>query len=150
MPQSLARVLVHIIFSTKNRLRFIKPKIENELFAYQAAVLRECGSPALIINGTEDHVHILCSLSRTMALCDLLEEVKKRSSKWIKTKGPEYREFAWQSGYGVFSIGESGVEELKRYIAGQKERHRNRTFQEEYRDILKRYQIEYDERYVWD
>ena len=85
-----------------------------------------------------------------MALCDLLEEVKKRSSKWIKTKGPENREFAWQSGYGVFSIGESGVEELKRYIAGQKERHQNRTFQEEYRDILKRYQIEYDERYVWD
>jgi len=150
MPQSLARVLVHIIFSTKNRLRFIKPGIEKELFAYQAAVLRECGSPALIINGTEDHVHILCSLSRTMALCDLLEEVKKRSSKWIKTKGEEYSGFSWQSGYGVFSIGESGVAELKRYIANQKEHHRTRTFQEEYRSILGRYGVEYDERYVWD
>ncbi len=150
MPQSLARVLVHIIFSTKNRARFIKPEIEKELFAYQATVLRECGSPALIINGTEDHVHVLCSLSRTMAICDLLQEVKKRSSKWIKTKGREYREFAWQSGYGVFSIGESGVARAERYVTEQKEHHRKRSFQEEYRAILRQYKVEYDERYVWD
>jgi putative transposase len=150
MPQSLARVLVHIIFSTKNRSPFIQLEIEKELFAYQAAILRNNGSPALIINGTEDHVHILCSLSRTMTMSDLVQEVKKRSSKWIKTKGEEHGTFAWQNGYGAFSIGESAVTELKRYIARQKEHHRKRSFQEEYRAILKQYGVEYDERYVWD
>lgn len=150
MPQSLARILVHIIFSTKNRSPFIQLGIEKELFAYQAAVLRNCGSPALIINGTEDHVHILCSLSRTMAISDLVAEVKKRSSKWIKTKGEVHVGFAWQNGYGAFSIGESAVAELKRYIARQKEHHRRRSFQEEFRAILKQYGVEYDEKYVWD
>ena len=150
MPQSLARVLVHIIFSTKNRAPLVRPEIEKELFAYQAAIFRECRSPALIIGGTEDHLHVLCNLSRTIALCDLLEEVKKRSSKWIKTKGQEYVGFAWQAGYGVFSVGESGVAATKSYIAAQKVHHRRIGFQEEYREILRRYGVEYDERYVWD
>jgi putative transposase len=150
MPQSLSSILIHVIFSTKNRARFIKPEIETELYAYQAKILQEMGSPALIINGTEDHIHILCSLSRTIAISKLLEEVKKRSSKWLKTKGQEYALFAWQSGYGVFSIGKSGVAKAKEYIVGQKAHHLKRSFQEEYREILKQYRVEYNEDYVWD
>jgi len=150
MPQSLASVLVHIVFSTKHRQPLIKPEIEKELFSYMAAIFRQYESPAITINGTDDHVHILCSLSRKMALSDLLEEVKKSSSKWIKTKGAAYKNFYWQNGYGAFSIGESGVAGLKEYIANQKERHREKTFQDEYRAFLKLYNVEYDERYVWD
>jgi putative transposase len=149
MPQSLSRVLVHIIFSTKNRMRLIKPAIEQELFAYMARILDGHGAHPIKIGGAEDHVHILCGLPRTMALCDLLERVKKRSSKWIKTMGPQYRGFSWQGGYGVFSVGESGVEKVKRYIAGQKKHHRTVTFKDEFREFLDRYRIEYDEKYCW-
>ena len=149
MPQSLSKVFIHIIFSTKGRFRFIKPTIEQELFAYIAQVLKEHGAQPIKIDGTEDHVHILCGLPRTIALCDLLEKVKKRSSKWIKTKGPEYRDFSWQGGYGVFSVGEFGVERVIRYIAGQKKHHRTVTFKDEFREFLYRYGIEYDEKYVW-
>jgi REP-associated tyrosine transposase len=104
----------------------------------------------LIINGTADHVHILCTLPRSIALAKLLEEVKKSSSKWIKTKGPTFQEFGWQNGYGAFSIGQSGVAQAKRYIAGQKEHHHHQTFQDEFRELLDRYGIEYDERYLWE
>jgi len=150
MPQSLASILVHIVFSTKHRQPLIKPEVEKELFSYMAGIFRQYESPASTINGTDDHVHILCSLSRKMALSDLLEEVKKSSSKWIKTKGAAYKNFYWQNGYGAFSIGQSGVEALKKYIATQKEHHRQKTFQDESREFLQLYNIEYDERYVWD
>ena len=150
MPQSLSSVLVHLIFATKNREPFITAEIEPELHAYLATVLRECGSPALLINGTTDHVHILFALSRRMALADLVEEVKKRSSKWIKTKGSGFRNFQWQAGYGAFSVGQSNVDALKKYIAGQKEHHRRRTFQDEFRTFVEKYEVEYDERFVWD
>jgi len=149
MPQSLSRILVHIIFSTKDRQRFIKPEIEQELFAYIAVVLNEHGAKPIKIDGTEDHLHILCGLPRTIAVCDLLEKVKKRSSKWIKTKGPQYCEFSWQSGYGVFSVGESGVDRVKRYITNQKKHHRIATFKDEFREFLDRHGIDYDEKYVW-
>ena len=144
MPQSLASVLVHIVFSTKHRQPLIKPEIEKELFSYMASIFRANESPALAINGTEDHVHILCSLSRKVALSDLIEEVKKSSSKWIKTKGAAYKNFYWQNGYGAFSIGQSGVEALKTYIADQKEHHHKKTLQDELREFLKLYNIEYD------
>lgn len=149
MPQSLSRILVHIIFSTKDRQRFIKPEIEQELFAYIAVVLNEHDAQPIKIDGTEDHLHILCGLPRTTAVCDLLEKVKKRSSKWIKTKGPQYRDFSWQSGYGIFSVGESGLERVKRYITNQKKHHRIATFKDEFREFLDRYGIDYDEKYVW-
>jgi putative transposase len=149
MPQSLSRVVVHIIFSTKDRQRLINPEIEKELFAYMATILNEHGAQPIKIDGTEDHVHILCGLPRTMALCDLLEKVKKRSSKWIKTKGPQYSRFSWQGGYGVFSVGEYGIERVTRYITNQKNHHRMVTFKDEFREFLDRYRIEYDERYVW-
>lgn len=121
-----------------------------ELYSYMASIFREYESPAIIINGVEDHVHILCVLSRKIALSDLIEEVKKSSSKQVKTKGAAYKTFYWQNGYGAFSIGESGVEALKKYIADQKEHHYKKTFQEELREFFKLYKIEYDEKYVWD
>jgi REP element-mobilizing transposase RayT len=150
MPQSLSSILVHLIFATKGREPFITPAVERELHAYLAAVFRECGSPALTVNGTANHVHVLCALSRKMTVADLVEEVKKRSSKWIKTKGPGLGAFQWQTGYGAFSIGQSNVPALNRYIAGQKERHRRKTFEEEYEMFLQKYGVEYDENYVWD
>jgi REP element-mobilizing transposase RayT len=120
------------------------------LYPYLASICRDCGSPSHAIGGTADHVHVACSLSRTLTVSKLLEEIKRSSSKWIKTKGPKLRSFAWQNGYGAFSIGQSQLAALRGYIAGQKDHHRVRTFQEEFREFLKRYHIQYDERYVWD
>ncbi len=150
MPQSLSSILIHLVFSTKKREPYITPEIEPELHAYLAAVFRECHSPALTINGTADHVHTLFTLSRTITVADLVEEVKKRSSKWAKTKGGTYRNFQWQSGYGAFSVSQSNAAAVKKYITGQKEHHRRKTFEEEYRSFLEKYGIAYDERYVWD
>jgi putative transposase len=150
VPQSLSSILVHLVFSTKNREPFITSAIETELHPYMAKVFRELKCPSLPIDGTSDHVHILFSLGRVIKVADLVEEVKTESSKWIKTKGREFRNFHWQRGYGAFSIGQSNVEALKRYIRGQRQHHRRVTFQDEYRKFLKSYCIEYDERYVWD
>lgn len=150
MPQSLSSILIHLIFSTKNREPFISTAIEQELHPYMAKIFRELKSPSLTIGGTDDHVHILFSLGRTIEVADLIQEVKTESSKWIKTKGQEFEDFHWQRGYGAFSIGQSQVATLKRYIAGQRIHHQRITFQEEYRKFLKSYGIDYDERYVWD
>ena len=150
MPQSLSAILVHIIFSTKNREPFIQPDIEPELFPYLATACKTADSPALIINGTMDHVHLLVKLGRKTSIADLVEEIKTSSSRWIKTKGGLYQKFYWQNGYGAFSIGQSGVVALKTYIVNRKEHHRVRTFEEEYREFLAKYNVEYDERYVWD
>src|ERR1700704_4989645 len=146
MPQSLSSVLIHLVFSTKNRESFIAPAIEPELHPYMAKIFRALKSPSLAIDGTADHVHILFCLGRVMKIADLVEEVKTGSSKWIKTKGSEFRNFYWQKGYGAFSIGQSQVPALKRYIRDQKRHHKRVTFQDEYRAFLKRYQVEYDER----
>ena len=150
MPQSLSSVLIHLIFSTKNREPFITPVIETESHPYMASIFRALKSPSLTIGGTSDHVHILFSLGRTMNIADLTQEVKTESSKWIKTKGEEFDNFHWQRGYGAFSIGQSQVASLKRYIAGQRIHHQRVTFQDEYRKFLRSYGIDYDERYMWD
>ncbi|HVG34707.1 MAG TPA: IS200/IS605 family transposase [Pyrinomonadaceae bacterium] len=150
MPQSLSSILIHLIFSTKRRESIISPDIEAELYAYIATVLREYKSPAILINGTRDHIHILFALSRTVTVSDIVEEIKKRSSKWIKTKGSEYRNFQWQTGYGAFSVGQSNVTALKKYISAQKDHHHHKSFQEEYRAFLMKYNIEWDEEYLWD
>jgi putative transposase len=150
MPQSLSQILLHIIFSTKNREPLILPEVEKDLFAYIASICNELDCFAPIIDGVKDHVHIACNLSRTIAVCDLLEEVKKSSSKWIKTKGSFYKNFTWQRGYGAFSLGMSQLPALKKYVLNQKEHHCKKTFQEEYLELLKKYKVEYDERYVWD
>jgi putative transposase len=150
MPQSLASVLIHLVFSTKHRHPFLRPEIEPELHPYMATVFRGLDCPTLTLNGTEDHIHVLFRLGRKISIAEVVEEIKTSSSKWIKTKGAEYKGFHWQNGYGAFSIGQSGVEELKKYIANQKEHHRKVTFQDEFRAFLAKYGIEYDERYVWD
>ena len=136
MPQSLAAILVHVIFSTKNREPLILPEIEAELFPYMATACQSVNSSAILINGTTDHVHMLANLGRKTAIADLVEEVKSSSSGWIKSKGPKYKHFYWQAGYGAFSIGQSGVNALKIYIANQKEHHRIKTFQDEFREFL--------------
>lgn len=150
MPQSLSSILIHLVFSTKNREPFITPAIETELHPYMAKIFRELKSPSLAIDGTNDHLHILFSLGRVIKVADLVEEVKTGSSKWIKTKGREFRNFHWQRGYGAFSIGQSNVAALKRYIRNQKQHHVRITFQDEYCKFLKAYGIDYDEKYVWD
>jgi len=150
MPQSLARLHIHLIFSTKNRERVLHDQIRGPLHAYMATVLQNLGCPPDLINSMEDHVHILFELGRTVAVSAAVEQVKKSSSKWIKTQGPEFNAFAWQAGYGAFSVSESNVAAVRDYIANQQEHHRDRSFQEEYRIFLNRHKITFDERYVWD
>ena len=150
MPQALSSILVHLVFSTKNRERFIVPEIESELHKYLAGTLKELKSPSLAIGGAEDHVHLLFALSRTITVADLVEALKTSSSKWIKTKGSQFRQFHWQSGYGAFSIGQSSVMALKQYVLTQKEHHKTKSFQDEFKSLCERYGVDIDERYVWD
>jgi REP element-mobilizing transposase RayT len=151
MPQSLARVLVHIVFSTKNRASFLQDNaIRGELHAYLITVLDSLECPSLAINSVEDHIHILCALSRKIPLMKLIEELKTSTSKWLKTKGPSYRGFYWQNGYGAFSVSESKAPEVKRYIHNQEEHHRRLTFQDEFRALCDKHGLAIDERYVWD
>ena len=151
MPQSLAKVLIHMVWSTKHRTPFLKEKeVRQELYAYMATVLRTMDSPALIINGVEDHVHVLCLFSRKVTLAQLFEAVKADSSKWIKSKGAAYRDFYWQGGYGVFSVSESNRDEVMTYIGDQERHHQTMTFQDEFRWLCQKHGIEIDERYVWD
>ena len=117
---------------------------------YIAKIFRELKSPTLTIGCTDDHVHILFALGRTINISDLAQDVKTNSSKWIKTKGPAFENFHWQRGYGAFSIGQSQVATVKRYIARQRVHHQKFTFQEEYWKFLRSYGIGFDERYVWD
>lgn len=150
MAQSLSNVLLHIVFSTKNRHPWIDRGIEVELGKYIAGVCRELKCPSHKIGGNDDHMHIACSLSRTMSISKVIEEIKTSSSKWIKTKDARYADFAWQNGYGAFSIGQSQLDDLRHYIANQRQHHQRLTFQEEFRALLSKYEIEFDERYVWD
>jgi REP element-mobilizing transposase RayT len=132
MAQTLTRLLVHAVFSTKNRTHLIKPDIEQELYAYIGGICRNANSPLLSAGGTANHLHLLISFSKSLAVADLMMDVKKDSSKWIKTKGPHFHGFRWQEGYGAFTIGESQVDDVKRYIARQKEHHRTITFEQEF------------------
>lgn len=150
MAQSLSSILIHLVFSTKGRAPFITENIEKDLHQYLGGNFRDCQCPTLLIGGDVDHIHVLFVLSRTKALANVVEEVKSSSSKWVKSKGDEFAEFKWQAGYGAFSIGQSNVEVLKKYIANQKVHHRGKRFQDEYREICKNYGVEIDERYVWD
>ncbi len=151
MPQSLAKVYLHLVFSTKDRTPFLSNRrLRQETHAYLAGACRQLGSPSLIVGGVEDHVHILCYMSRTLSIADLIKEAKRESSKWIKTKDGTLSDFHWQGGYGAFSISPSHVDDLRRYIASQEEHHRQESFQDEFRRLLRKYGIEYDEKYLWD
>jgi len=149
MAQTLVSLLVHVIFSTKNREPLITPEIEPELFAYVGGILNNHDSRLLDAGGTADHIHLLVSQSKNISLSSLMKDVKKDSSSWIKTKGRGFRSFHWQDGYGAFSIGKSDIPALKKYIASQKEHHQKRTFKEELIEFLDEYGIAYDERYLW-
>jgi len=150
VAQSLAKVLLHIIFSTKDRTACIPQGVRSDLRAYTAGTLQNLGCTLIEFNSLADHVHLLCTLSRTLSIAKLLEETKKASSKWLKPKALALRNFHWQNGYGVFSVSPSNVREVRRYIVNQEAHHRKVTFQEEFRAFLERHGIEYDERYVWD
>lgn len=150
MSQSLARIIVHLIYSTKHREPFITPEVRTSLYAYQAGIFLNVDSPAIEIGGTADHVHALFELSKKEELCDVIEVVKKESSKWMKTQGPEFKNFYWQGGYGAFSVSPAHAQKARAYILDQESHHREVTFQDEFRKFLKDYDVEYDERYVWD
>jgi len=149
MAQTLVSLLVHIIFSTRNREPLITSEIEPELFAYIGGILKNHESRLLNAGGTTDHVHFLISQSKNIALSSLMKDVKKDSSSWIKTKDRRFRNFHWQDGYGAFSIRQADIPPLNEYIAGQKAHHRKRTFKEELIAFLDEYGMSYDERYLW-
>ncbi len=151
MPQSLARLWTHLIFSTKERYPFLPdPPIRADMHAYLGTVLRTHDCPTLIVGGCDDHVHALFALSRNYSIAQIVKEIKRTSSAWIKTVDRRYSKFRWQSDYGAFSVSQSHVSQVHSYILRQEQRHRRKTFQDEFRAFLKRYEIEYDERYVWD
>jgi putative transposase len=150
LSQSLSRILVHSIFSTKSREHFIKEAVRPQLHGYMAGIFKGCDSPAIVIGSMEDHAHALFVLSKTWPLCDVIQQVKKDSSKWIKARGLLYKNFHWQDGYGAFSVSESHAEQVMQYIENQREHHQKQSFQNEFRAFLKKYKVSYDERYVWD
>jgi putative transposase len=151
MPQSLAKILVHTVFSTKERRPFLRDAaLRQELHRYLGGILKNVDCQPIIVGGVEDHVHLLASLSRTCAAAEMVKEVKRGSSLWAKEREAGMRDFGWQNGYGMFSIGSSQIEDTRRYIAEQEQHHRKLSFQDEFRLLLKRYELAYDERYVWD
>ena len=151
MPQSLARVVLHLVFSTKNRTPFLRDAdLRNRLYAYMAGVLQHRGCEPILINGVEDHIHLLCNLSRTVTMAQLVEEVKKASSIWMKDQGPNYADFFWQGGYAAFSVSQSQVDTVRTYVAEQEEHHRKVSFQDEFRALCRKHGVAIDERYAWD
>src|SRR5580698_2030342 len=147
MPQSLSKILVHTVFSTKDRRPFLRNKpLRDELHRYLGGILTNLECQPVIVGDVEDHVHLLCALSRTCTAAEMVKEVKRGSSLWLKTKNADLHDFAWQNGYGIFSIGFSQIKTVQNYIARQEEHHRKVSFQDEFRELLRRYEIEFDER----
>jgi REP element-mobilizing transposase RayT len=150
MAQTLVSLYAHIIFSTKNRVDIIEPEIESDLFSYMGGIAHNKGSRLLAAGGTSNHLHLLISLSKNIALSNFLGDIKRSSSVWIKEKGTQYSKFHWQDGYGAFSVGYTQINSVKNYIARQKLHHAKQTFEDEFRYFLKKYDVEFDEQYVWD
>ena len=151
MPQSLAQIHVHIVFSTKNRIPWLRrDALREELFAYLVGGCVNLQCPSQRIGGYHDHIHILCSLARTTCVADLVRELKKSSSEWLKSRRNDLRDFHWQAGYGAFSVSPSHVAALIEYIKTQPEHHRQEGFQDEFRRLCAKYGLDIDERYVWD
>ena len=148
MPQSLSRVLIHLVFSTKNREPFIVPEARDRVFTYLGGTLNALDCPVIRVGGMADHVHLLFVLSRTLSISNVVEQVKKESSKWAKEH--VHPGFYWQNGYASFSVSPSNAAAVREYIENQEEHHRARTFQDEFRGLLRKHEIELDERYVWD
>ncbi len=151
MPQSLANVLVHLVFSTKDRRPWLRNEsVRADTFRYLAGASGTLDCPVVLVGGHEDHVHLLARLGRSLSLADWVKELKRVSSVWIKSQAGVPAEFHWQSGYGAFSVSQSQSTRVAKYIVDREEHHRQRTFQDEFRELLRRHGIEFDERYVWD
>jgi REP element-mobilizing transposase RayT len=150
MPQSFSQVYVHITFSTKYRTRSIDDNIKEELWDYLGGTCKALECNPVRVGGYSNHIHICCLLSKKITQMKLLEEIKKSSSKWIKTKGKQYSNFYWQDGYGIFSVSPRYVDRVVAYIENQEEHHKRKEYQQEFLSFLKKYKIEYDERYLWD
>jgi putative transposase len=150
MPQSLSKVILHIIFGTKDRQPWLDTDVRPRMHAYLATVCRDLGAELVRVGGVRDHVHIVTTLPRTLSQAQFIEQIKKASSKWVKDLDAQYRGFFWQRGYGAFSVSPSQLDGMLQYVDAQQEHHRTRTFQEEYRGLLRRHGIDFDERYIWD
>jgi REP element-mobilizing transposase RayT len=150
VAQSLAKIYVHLIFSTKERERTLPDEIRPELHAYMGGILKGLGCSAIEINTEPDHAHVLFLLSRTEALSNIVGHLKKSSNDWLREQDPQLAQFFWQAGFGAFSVSQSQIADVRAYIRNQREHHRVRSFQEELRAFLKAYEVEYDERYLWD
>ena len=152
MPQSLAKIAIHIVDSTKGRQPWLHSvPLRNDLYAYKATILRDkVDSPAIVIGGMPDHIHVLCLLSRKFPIMSVIEESKTETSKWLKKQSPDLATFAWQGGYGAFSVSESNIPQVRKYIEEQEQHHHRMTFQEEFRALCHRHGLELDERYAWD
>jgi len=151
MPQSLVQNIQHIVFSTKWRQPLLaEASVRDELHRYLGGVCLNQKSPPVIVGGYVDHVHIVCRLSKSLTIEKFVREAKVESSKWMKTKGPKYSAFRWQAGYGCFSVSPSHLEALTNYVRNQEEHHQRESFQGELLRILRKYKVEYDERYLWD
>jgi REP element-mobilizing transposase RayT len=150
VPQSLSKVVLHIVFSTKDREPWLDKDVRLRLHAYLATVCRDLSAEVSGVNGVADHVHLITTLPRTISQADLIEKLKKTSSKWIKTLDPRYRDFFWQRGYSAFSVSPSQLAVVVKYVEMQEEHHHRKTFQEEYRELLRKHRVEFDERYIWD
>ena len=150
MSQSLSQVYVHITFSTKNRHPSISDNVKQSLWAYIAGVCRALECLAIRVGGHSDHIHICCLLSKKITQVELLQEIKRKSSQWMKNQGEQHRNFYWQEGYGIFSVNPSEIEKVVEYIDSQCEHHKKHTFQEELLAFLKKYKVAYDERYLWE
>ena len=149
MSQSLSKIFIHLVFHIKNQLVLVRSEDKPDLYSYIGAIIKDNGSIPIIVNGTDDHLHVFCIMSKNIALAKLDEEIKRHSSRWIKTRGSYYRQFAWQGGYAGFSVSPSLYERTKNYIENQEEHHRKMTFKEELEQFLKMYKIDFDEKYLW-
>ena len=150
MAQSLSKVYVHITFSTKNRQNLIDDKIKESLFEYLGGICKGLECSPIQVGGYKNHIHVLCLLSKKVAQMKLMEELKKRSSLWIKTKGDNYSNFYWQDGYGIFSVNPTEIDVVVDYIKNQEKHHEKLSFKDELLAFLRKYKVEYDERYLWD
>jgi putative transposase len=149
MPNTYTSLYYHIVFSTKNRARHIKPEIEQRVWEYIGGIARDNKITALLVGGVEDHIHALVTAGPTMAPSKIAQLLKGGSSLWIHTEFPEMRNFAWQDGYGAFTVNKSILPDVERYIRNQREHHSTISFQEEYLEFLKKHGVDYDERYLW-
>jgi REP element-mobilizing transposase RayT len=150
MPQSVSKVIIHIIFSTKDREAWLDRDVRPRMHAYVATVCRNLNAEALRVGGVADHLHVVTTLPRIISQAAMVETVKKTSSKWIKGLDSKYRQLYWQRVYGAFSVSPSQLNAVLEYVESQEEHHHTRSFQEEYRDFLRKCGVDFDERYVWD